>query len=84
MEHHLAALPQHDYSEHFERLHKATQNLSEENKDHLFHLLLSDPLLADVPPAATNAHVEALIARELGRAFTIFVAKHTGEKICMP
>ncbi|KAL6041284.1 Cytochrome c oxidase assembly protein cox19 [Balamuthia mandrillaris] len=50
----------------------------------LLELLLSDPLLADVPKDVahlTSAHIEALIDQLLGHAFTVHVVKHTGEEI---
>lgn len=77
-------------------LHDRNSQLTDSAKEGLFGHFLSDPVLADYPQlrhaltdegrgkrkwAAQVELLDALIAQEVGEAFSIYVLKHDGKRI---
>lgn len=62
------------------------QQLNPDKQRELLALLLSDPLLQDVPREITIEHVDALIARETGRAVNVLLERYDGVTLraCSP
>ena len=54
------------------------QQLRSDKQRELLALLLSDPLLQDVPREITTEHVDALIARERGLAVNVWLERYDG------